>query len=51
MKVEREALPEYAHRCIPKKFTQRQLFAYLMLKEFERSDYRAVEARLRADLV
>jgi len=28
------ALPLYAHRCSPKKFTQPQLFACLVLKEF-----------------
>ena len=32
--VARKALPAYAHRFSPKKFTQHQLFACLVLKEF-----------------
>ena len=40
--VARRSLPEYAHRCSPKKFTQHQLFACLVLKEFLKSDYRGV---------
>jgi hypothetical protein len=28
------ALPLYSHRCSPKKFTQHQLFACLVLKSF-----------------
>ena len=42
----RRALPEYAHRCSPKKFTQHQLFACLVLKAFFRTDYRGVVAML-----
>jgi len=34
------AFPLYSHRCSPKKFTQPQLFAGLVLKEFLRLDYR-----------
>ncbi|HEX3654773.1 MAG TPA: IS5 family transposase [Pirellulales bacterium] len=34
------ALPTYAHRYSPKKFTQPQLFACLVLKEFLQLDYR-----------
>ncbi len=40
--VARDALAAYAHRCSPKKFTQPQLFACLVLKEFYKSDYRQV---------
>jgi len=40
------ALPRYAHRCSPKKFTQHQLFACLALKNFLRTDYRGVVAHL-----
>jgi len=40
-------LPAYAHKYSPKKFTQPQLFACLVLKEFLRLDYRKLEAFLR----
>ena len=36
------ALPRYAHRFSPKKFTQPQLFACLVLKTFFKTDYRGV---------
>ncbi len=36
----------YSHPCSPKKFTQHQLFACLVLKEFFRLDYRGVESLL-----
>lgn len=36
------ALPAYSHRFSPKKFTQHQLFACLVLKEFLKTDYRGV---------
>ena len=38
----KDALPKYAHRFSPKKFTQHQLFACLVLKEFLKSDYRGI---------
>ena len=38
----RDALPKYAHRFSPKRFAQHQLFAYLLLKEFLKTDYRGV---------
>jgi hypothetical protein len=40
------ALPAYSHPCSPKKFTQPQLFACLVLKAFFRTDYRGVVAVL-----
>ena len=40
------ALPKYAHRYSPKKFSQHQLFACLVLKNFLRTDYRGVVAHL-----
>ena len=43
------AMPAYSHRCSPKKFTQHQLFACLVLKEFFNLDYRGVEALLAED--
>jgi hypothetical protein len=42
----RRALPPYAHVCSPKKFTQHQLFACLVLKNFLKADYRGVAAHL-----
>jgi hypothetical protein len=40
------ALPLYSHPCSPKKFTQPQLFACLVLKAFFKTDYRGVVAIL-----
>lgn len=45
--VARESsLPLYANQYSPKKFTQHQLFAILVLKEFLRCDYRKIAALL-----
>src|ERR1700759_173656 len=44
--VARRSMPAYSHPCSPKKFTQHQLFACLVLKEFFRLDYRGVESLL-----
>ena len=41
------ALPDYAHRFSPKKYTQPQLFACLVLKTFLKSDYRGVAVHLQ----
>jgi transposase len=38
----KDALPKYAHRFSPKKFTQHQLFACLVFKDFMKTDYRGV---------
>jgi len=40
------AVPDYAHKFSPKKFTQPQLLACLVLKEFSRLDYRGLAAHL-----
>jgi hypothetical protein len=40
-------LPDYAHRCSPKTYTQPQLFACLVLKEFLHRDYRGIEQLLK----
>lgn len=40
------ALPAHRHRFSPKKFTQPQLIACLVLKEFSRLDYRGLAAHL-----
>jgi len=44
--IGQQALRNYPHRFSPKKFTQPQLFACLVLKEFFRLDYRKLEALL-----
>jgi hypothetical protein len=44
--VGQEALPPYSHYYSPKKFTQPQLFACLVLKEFLQLDYRKLSALL-----
>lgn len=41
-----EALPRYAHHFAPKKFTQPQLFACLVLKVHQKKDYRGLCALL-----
>lgn len=41
------ALPDYAHKFSPKTYTQPQLFACLVLKEFLRRDYRGIEELLK----
>jgi len=38
----REAFSDYSHVYSPKKFTRPQLFACLVLKEFEKKDYRGI---------
>ena len=43
----RRSLPPYAHRFAPKKFTQWQLFACLVLKVHQQQDYRGVWELLR----
>jgi hypothetical protein len=44
--AQESSLPLYPHKYSPKKFTQHQLFAILVLKEFQRCDYRKVAALL-----
>ncbi len=39
----KEAFSDYSHVYSPKKFTQPQLFACLVLKEFENKDYRGIQ--------
>src|SRR5262245_21244504 len=41
------ALPDYAHKYSPKTYTQPQLFACLVLKEFLHRDYRGIEPLLK----
>jgi hypothetical protein len=42
----KDALPEYASKYSPKKFTQHQLFAILVLKIFWKTDYRGIVTML-----
>ena len=44
--VAKESLPAYPHKFAPKKFTQHQLFACLVLMRLFKTDYRGVEACL-----
>jgi len=46
LEVGKAALPPYSHRNSPHKFTQAQLFALLVLREFFRLDYRSLVAWL-----
>src|SRR5438270_10905418 len=41
-----EALPLYPHKFSPKKYTQPQLFACLVLKTFLKTDYRGIVVQL-----
>jgi hypothetical protein len=47
MHIAQQALPAYSHRCSPRKFTQHQLFACLVLKNFLKADYRGVTSQLQ----
>ncbi len=42
----KDAFSDYSHIYSPKKFTQPQLFACLVLKEFEKKDYRGIRQLL-----
>jgi hypothetical protein len=46
LRVAAEALPRYAHRFSPRKFTQPQLFACLALKTFFKTDSRGISILL-----
>ena len=45
--VARQSLPAYSHRYSRKTYTQHQLFACLVLKNFLKTDYRGVTAQLQ----
>ena len=45
--IGKSTLRRYAHRFSPKKFTQPQLFACLVLKEFLKLDYRGLAELLK----
>jgi hypothetical protein len=42
LQIGKRALPAYCHRFSPKVFTQGQLFACLVLKQFFKTDYRGI---------
>ena len=44
--VAERSLAKYGHKHSPKKYTQAQLFAMLVLKQFFRTDYRGIIAIL-----
>lgn len=46
--VARNAIPERAHRFAPKRYTQPQLLACLLVKEYLRLDYRTAQETLEA---
>lgn len=46
LEAAKQAVPAYSHRFSPKKFTQHQLFACLVLKAHQRKDYRGVQQQL-----
>jgi Transposase domain (DUF772) len=47
MRIAEGAMPAYSHRYSPKKFSQHQLFAILVVREFLGLDYRGTEVLLR----
>jgi hypothetical protein len=42
VRIAQADLPSYSHRFSPKVFTQQQLFAILVLRQFFKTDYRGV---------
>lgn len=46
-RIAQSSLKAYSHRYSPKKFTQHQLFAVLVLKNFLQTDYRGVVQQLK----
>ena len=47
LEVAKQSLPAYSHRYSRKTYTQHQLFACLVLKNFLKTDYRGVTAQLQ----
>lgn len=47
LEIAQNSLPAYRHKYSPKKFTQHQLFACLVLKNFLKTDYRGLVHHLR----
>jgi len=47
LQTAKEALPAYSHPFSPKLFTQHQLFAILVLRQFLKTDYRGIIEMLK----
>jgi len=47
----KKVLPNWSHEFSPKKFTQPQLFACLVLKSFFNTDYRGITAILEEHII
>jgi len=47
LKAAQKALPAYSHPKSPHKYTQHQLFACLVLKEFLQTNFRSLEQMLK----
>ena len=47
LSVAREAIPAYSSKFSPRRFTQHQLFALLVLRESLKTDYRGLEQLLK----
>ena len=47
LRIAQAALPSYSHPFSPKVFTQHQLFAILVLRQFFKTDYRGIVELLR----
>ncbi len=46
LEAAKTALPDHAHRKSPRKFTQPQLLACLIIREFKKLDYRGLQVFL-----
>jgi len=42
LQTAQDSLPAYSHPFSPKRFTQHQLFAILVLRQFLKTDYRGI---------
>ena len=47
LQTAKESLPTYSHPFSPKRFTQHQLFAILVLRQFLKTDYRGIIQMLK----
>ena len=47
LQTAKDSLPTYSNRYSPKRFTQHQLFAILVLRQFLKTDYRGIIQMLK----
>jgi hypothetical protein len=47
LRTAKDSLPAYSHPFSPKRFTQHQLFAILVLRQFLKTDYRGIIQMLK----